>query len=851
MAKTKKKNKGSGGTRNKAKAAKKRGFKPPTATAGDSTGGVKVENPFEIRMHRTKHDNLGRRQRHEKGLPGVSRSKAIEKRRDTLLKEYKVRNKTNVLVDQRIGEKIKNMSEEEKIMRRSVMEKRRQYKQKSIFNLPSTDDILTHKGQMLMDIDRYEDPRDGSDSEDERLNEEFVSDAHFSGGLLKLKSKPEGEEGQDEDDQKSRKDIIAELILNSKMRKMEKAKEADENYELVSKLDQEFKTQEFRNLLTFVGGKSEKKVDAPPKKEDYDKIVRELHYESKTGLASNRLKTEDEIQDEELTKLKKLEKERLRRMQAMDPTVPTHRSADELTDGFEVTENIPVLSYKEDGKLNKSSDDDDSSAVEEEASEAEEEGDSDEESDAFSDLLTDDEDPSPNKISKKSSKVRDDNKDIKSLENDDIPYVLNIPKSYEGFKKLMTKYQALVKDGDRFVVRFKIVTERLVKYSLLADKSRLPDMFVYLLRMVIENLEESPHFGENVQKIIDVSSVQLHTMLLSNPTKCVELYEAESYIQTFLSNKSSKLSVAKIAFFKICSKIFCVTDFCHRVLSPIKVDMLEIIHSFSSNSYMGLLKVLAIVDVIYELSKDSKRYCPEVMRLLLDVLEAVSLPLEKVKFKRRRLDFMRISPQETENLAWNESKPNVLSDVEDVVLDGSEVLSLLLRTFDLISQFLQIQHKTRPFFSLAYKLLKAEELVLKLEWANVDFRKLLYSKKLSRSVVLPPEGTVEDEVPSSLIDRPKMLKLYEPMVEENFDGNRKRKLKRKGQTQEEARLSHKVKKEMKSAAREIIKDNAFLAKQQMKEQAAKDADRNRRVKELMGSLSNQEGDYRKLKKQKK
>ncbi|ODM91142.1 Nucleolar protein 14, partial [Orchesella cincta] len=200
MAKTKKKNKGGGGTRNKAKAAKKRSFKP--AASGEATN-VKVENPFEIRMHRSKHDNLGRRQRHERGVPGVSRSKAFEKRRETLLKEYKVRNKTNVLVDQRIGEKIKNMSEEEKIIRRSVMEKRRQYKQKSIFNLPSTDDMLTHKGQMLMDIDRYEDPRDGSDSEDERLNEEFVSDAHFSGGLLKMKPKPEGEEVQD--DEKSRK----------------------------------------------------------------------------------------------------------------------------------------------------------------------------------------------------------------------------------------------------------------------------------------------------------------------------------------------------------------------------------------------------------------------------------------------------------------------------------------------------------------------------------------------------------------------------------------------------------------------------------------------------------------------
>ncbi|ODM91143.1 Nucleolar protein 14, partial [Orchesella cincta] len=562
----------------------------------------------------------------------------------------------------------------------------------------------------------------------------------------------------------------------------------------------------------------------------------------------------DEIQDEELKKLQKLEKERLRRMQALDPTIPKHRSADELTDGYELTENVPILSYKEDGQLHKESDED-SSGDEEETAEAEEEEDSDEgsESDAFSDLLTDDEDQSPDKISKKSSKVRerlDDSKETKILENDDIPYVLNIPKSYEGFRKLMKKYQAIVKDGERFVVRFKIVTERLVKYSLLADKTRLPDLFVYLLRMIIENLEESPHLSENVQKILDISSAQLHTMLLSNPSKCVELYEGESYIQTFLSNKNNKLSIAKIAFYKVCSQIFCVTDFCHRVLSPIKVDMLEIIHSFSANSYMGLLKVLAIVDVIYELSKDSKRYCPEVMRLLLDVLEAVSLPIEQVKFKRRRLEFLRISPPQTKNLSWSDCKPD-LSDVEEVVLDGSEVLSLLLRTFDLISQFIQIQHKTRPFFNLTYKCIKSEELVLKLDWANVDFHEVLFSKKLSSTIALPQEATVEDEVPSSMIDRPKMLRLYEPLVEENFDGSRKRKLKRKGQTQEEARLSHKVKKEMKSAVREIIKDNAFLAKQQMKEQATKDAERNRRVKELLGSLSNQEGDFRKLKKQKK
>ncbi len=30
--------------------------------------------------------------------------------------------------------------------------------------------LLTHRGQPLLEIDRYEDPRDASDSEDERLD---------------------------------------------------------------------------------------------------------------------------------------------------------------------------------------------------------------------------------------------------------------------------------------------------------------------------------------------------------------------------------------------------------------------------------------------------------------------------------------------------------------------------------------------------------------------------------------------------------------------------------------------------------------------------------------------------------
>ena len=40
---------------------------------------TKQLNPFEVRVNRKKHDVLGQRGKNDKGLPGISRSKAIQK----------------------------------------------------------------------------------------------------------------------------------------------------------------------------------------------------------------------------------------------------------------------------------------------------------------------------------------------------------------------------------------------------------------------------------------------------------------------------------------------------------------------------------------------------------------------------------------------------------------------------------------------------------------------------------------------------------------------------------------------------------------------------------------------------
>ena len=121
-------------------------------------GGVK-NNPFEVRVNRKKHDVLGQKLKSGRGLPGVSRSRAIQKvrekkrergrereralswlnerarqkgehgsilrfqRKKTLLQEYRLRHKTGKLLDRRFGEYDEDLSIEERGMKRFLLEK--------------------------------------------------------------------------------------------------------------------------------------------------------------------------------------------------------------------------------------------------------------------------------------------------------------------------------------------------------------------------------------------------------------------------------------------------------------------------------------------------------------------------------------------------------------------------------------------------------------------------------------------------------------------------------------------------------------------------------------------------------
>jgi len=90
------------------------------------------------------------------------------------------------------------------------------------------------------------------------------------------------------------------------------------------------------------------------------------------------------------------------------------------------------------------------------------------------------------------------------------------------------------------------------------------------------------------------------------------------------------------------------------------------------------------------------------------------------------------------------------------------------------------------------------------------------------------------------------MRLFEPRfgMTTRFDGKKNDRLPK--EYNDRLRLRHKYKREHKSAIREIRRDNQFIGREELSQQAASDHERKRKVKEIHSMLSMQEGEFRKL-----
>lgn len=495
----------------------------------------KTLTPFEIHVNKDNKKVLGKQTKADKGLPGISRSKAIKKRKNTLLHEYHVRNKNNLFVDRRIGEKSSTMSAEDKALARFAAEKMRAHKKRGdIFNL-NDDEVLTHRGQSLMDIEKYDDPRSDDDdySDDEnktgQLSKKFVAEAHFGGGLF---SKV--------DSTASRKDVIDQLIADSKKRKAERQKIREQTIDLTEKLDAEWK-----DLLPLVvaSNKDIEPIPDNPKTDDFDMTMRQLKFEAR-GAATDKLKSEEQVEKEKRAKMEEAERERLERMKDFEEEScdkQNHRSADDLDDFYiekirEKDEDEDEEEEAEEGDEEESEREDEDEDEDEEEDEEEEEGEGEdsegvEEIDNFSDLKSDSSDQEDEQVAKeiekpinvpksKNDKGEQVRKEALEKIRQETPQTIDVPKSLKSFKTLMFE-KTFYQQG--------ITLERIIQSNPWKTSTENKNKLLKLFALSMAYLDECAVETENITdffKLFNELCPHLYDLVQISPQETTDILKS-------------------------------------------------------------------------------------------------------------------------------------------------------------------------------------------------------------------------------------------------------------------------------------------------------------------------------------
>ncbi|KAF7992349.1 hypothetical protein HCN44_001674 [Aphidius gifuensis] len=818
-------------------------------------------NPFEIHINRDKQNVLGRQSKADRGLPGVARSKALNKRKKTLLQEYNSKDKDNVFKDRRIGEKDFTMSFEEKAQARYSAELMKAHKKKNIYNL-GEEVTLTHRGNTLEEIERFENPNsDDEDYDDDRgqLSKKFVSEAHFGGGIF---TKADGN-----------RDVLAELILESKKKKAEQQKTREDNIKKTEELDSTWK-----DLQALVVGSSKiiTETEEKPKADDYDIAVNTLKYESR-AQATDRLKTDEEIQKEENEKLKKFELDRLARMK--DPlndadSKSNHKSADHLDDGFHIEDieeeqEDEILAYDDDGVMvgikkkvenveknlqSDDEDDDDNDDDEEEEVDDEEKEEKDdhddeeeeEEDDDDDDDDDEDDDDAENNLSdlKESDSSSDEDEDEEEDENAFKPLTQKFPKEKKSKKPIEEEAEEEEAEEEEEEEEEKTVE---VKPSV-----QLTNTFEYHVRDVIKTTNAKT--TDDIVKVfqtLDKICPQLYDLAQKNPqstwTTIQEIMKEKH--DKFEKNQRKYPTLDTLILFKIISLLFPTSDFRHPVVTPCIVFMSQILLRSKVKSKLDIAKGLFIATLMLEFTVLSKRFSPAVINFLTGI---IYLSTVKKESKNLRKTF---SPFKSDNDFLN-----------SLVLAESQVTLKIqpaephMRANDLIRGDIDNDFKLRAFLTAINLLNEFKNNFDEIDAVHEIFEPAINLMKMNNYKNYPKNirqyikksinefAELKNKKLNYLVknkNKPKALKLYEPKIETVYDGKRYRPMSK--EKAEHEKLVHKVKREMKGAIREVRRDAAFIAKVQIQGQIKSDIIRKRKVKEIYGEGAAQQGELNQLK----
>lgn len=750
--------------------------------------GIRTQfNQFDQRFNRTKHDvsvisggkfvKAGSKQHNDATRAKSTVQKTMRSQYDL---EKQQHNKTGGLVDRRFGENNSNLLREEKMLERFTRERQASAK-KNVFSLGSDDEeeeddddggfMLTHAGKAL---------DDSMGETGKRYHDE----------------EPEAEPNR----KKSKKEVMQEIIAKSKFHKQQRQKAFQAAQDEIMDLDEDFGDvmDEIRNVKPAQNPFNSKSAEEIA----YDTKVRELTYDRR-AVPADRTKTEEEIRKEREEKMKKLETDRLNRMNGI--VEDGEQQADDLDDFW-------------------AGSDDEAGGFAVGSEEEQEE----------SDELSDEEEGGRPKTVK-------------------TPAVF-MPSSQEALEEALSTVSA-----EKQPAYIKKIVETYKPHLAEGNKDKM-NQFVGVLFQHILHIADGVGANQDlVEEFVKITKKLAETY---NETIVAVLREEMDRIQERVQSDAGLLK-RDLVFFVLVGCIFSTSDHYHLVVTPTLILMNELlsrVQFLGTTSLQQIAQGVFISDILLSYQRLSKRYVPEMINfveksLLLLVPEPASLAYPGLLSASMLPEELR---EATSSTGLNLSKSAKFKPAQGTIALDDLVLvpesdafkfRLLTKIFEVIDKFLTtyrdkailleiveplvaiLKHSVRYFGSEFSSV--ASPLLSKLSALAANFSRKPLALQLHRQVA---------------------IKTFAPKFEENFnpdkksyDDNRDR--------QEMNKLKAQLKKEKKSALRDVRQELRFVATRRIEEKKKMYEDYHRKMANIVNTISTVEGaeknQYEKEKKMRK
>ncbi|MFH4980911.1 hypothetical protein AB6A40_007620 [Gnathostoma spinigerum] len=422
-----------------------------------------------------------------------------------------------------------------------------------------------------------------------------------------------------------------------------------------------------------------------------------------------------------------------------------------------------------------------------------------------------------------------------------------MPRSYESFISLVKSSSA---------EEFESVVERLIKCyhpSLReGNKKRLSRLFLYVLRY----FDDCSHTASATDKISCCASslYMLYKFDIEYSTRCMRAL-IRDLNRSHQKKPHAMFSFRVIAMLRLVAQLYPVTDIFHPVCTPMFFLAVQFLNDTHVTSVKDMARLLFLASILVDYISESKRYVPEMIAFMRGFLLT---SVKNEEDERAPVCNFPVSLPHRHMLLINEncSGPNLtltkidlscVFDEDATSFEDSDLNKALVLhcAFGLLSKLLQIYsvfpHSFTAIFAPVMDIIKRMPQDRYPQWlrSDIDIVQASYG------------GEIKKHSSFKQLQRPKqtknMLEFLEPRTEDE-GGSKITKLSKDSEkgTNAKKRLMHMYKKEMRGAMKELRKDNRFLASEKRQRVAVRDQERKEKVKELMSSLQQQQGDYNKM-----